>query len=190
MQALIAPRKQGLEFPKNVSAAPRCVRSHPGENLLCAGYLRHLFVKIGNLCQHDRSRSVLKGFALHVAFRRSLVARPRGLPRLRPGGRLLMQRPPLLQLCPVRGVNPIPAVTAPEGRRDIQAHHCDDQHEDEEHLHLLLLPWACLTRPSFQERPPTTVHFCELKASDTLQQAAHPVCTQELCSPHGSHLLL
>ena len=128
--------------------------------------------------------------ALHVAFGRSLVARPRGLPRHRSGGRLLMQRSPLLKLCPVGGVDPIPAVTAPEERRDIQARHCDDQHEDEENLHMLLLPWVCLTRPSFQERPPATVRLCELKANDTLTYAAKPVRTQETCSPHASHLLL
>ena len=34
MRALIASREQGLEFSKDVSAAARWVRLHPGENLL------------------------------------------------------------------------------------------------------------------------------------------------------------
>ena len=34
MRDLIASRKQRLEFPKDVSAAARWVRPHPGENLL------------------------------------------------------------------------------------------------------------------------------------------------------------
>jgi hypothetical protein len=33
IRALIASRKQQLEFPKDVSAASRWVRLHPGENL-------------------------------------------------------------------------------------------------------------------------------------------------------------
>ena len=34
MRELIASREQGLKFSKDVSAAPRRVRLHPGENLL------------------------------------------------------------------------------------------------------------------------------------------------------------
>src|SRR6266852_4259366 len=34
MRALVASGKQALEFAKDVSAAPRRVRLHPGENLL------------------------------------------------------------------------------------------------------------------------------------------------------------
>src|ERR1700730_6434244 len=34
MRNLIASRKQGLKFPKNISATSRGIRLHPGENLL------------------------------------------------------------------------------------------------------------------------------------------------------------